>query len=196
MRTLLLSALTVLLLPACEVETDEPDVVAVLQPDVEAEAPAARTARMPTLRDTSATRPVRDPNLLRDAAPPPPAPDAVQARENDLPVVQRIDVQTWNAARGAYESVDGPVRRARGEAGTPVLAVVTVRTDPSGATPPVRLRGAEGGAQVFSQTVRLGTVPGAESAPFVVPGDRCEPLTLTAPSRGGEVSRTVEFDCE
>ena len=192
MRALPLLALA-LLLAACEVETDEPDVVAV-RPSVEAETPAPRAARVPTLRDTTAAR-ERDPDLLRDAAPPPPAPDLVRARENDLPVVERIDVRTWNAASGAYESVRGPIRRERGGAGTPVLAVVTVRTDPSGATPPVRLRGVEGGAEVFSQTVRLGTEPGAGSAPFVVPGDRCEPLTLTAPSRGGEVSRTVEFAC-
>ena len=191
MRTLLLAALVVAV-AACEVETDAP--AATARPAVEAETPAPRATRVPTLRpDTSQAAP---PETARRApAPPPPAPGLVESREDDLPIVERIDVRTWNAASGTYEPVQGPIRRARGEAALPVLAVVTVRTDPAGATPPVRLRGVEGGAQVFSQTVRLGITPGAESAPFVVPGDRCEPLTLVAPSRGGEVSRTVQFAC-
>ena len=191
MRTLLLAALAVAV-AACEVETDDPAPANATRPAVE--APAPRTARVPTLRpDTSQA--ARPEPARRAPVPPPPAPGLVESREDDLPIVERIDVRTWNAASGAYEPVQGPIRRARGEAALPVLAVVTVRTDPAGATPPVRLRGVADGAQVFSQTVRLGIEPGAESAPFVVPGDRCEPLTLVAPSRGGEVSRTVQFAC-
>lgn len=172
----------VALLAACEVEA----------PD-SAEAPTEIPAATPVTRPATPA-PLR-PDTAARLAPPPPVPDLAESRENELPVVEQIQVQTWNAARGAYEPARGPLQGGR-SSGPPLLAVVTVQTDPAGTTPPIRLRGVVGGAEVFSETVRLGITPGAESAPFVIPGDQCEPLTLAAPSRDGEVTRTLSFACD